>query len=212
LQFSVVPNLTAGGSCGLNEQMEMDDRAAVDRVRAGDKDAFRVLVERHSRDIFRLGFRLMGSEQEAEEVVQDTFLKAYRSLGRFESRASFGTWVYRIAMNDCYDRLARRKKEMSLDSNPIGEDDDPPPAEMVAATDPSPERQLLSAEVSSRVRKVMSELTPNERTAFVMRHFEGKSVNEIARVLDVQVGAAKNSIFRAVQKLRRELEPLRATR
>ncbi|MBV9086357.1 MAG: sigma-70 family RNA polymerase sigma factor, partial [Acidobacteriaceae bacterium] len=88
----------------------------------------------------------------------------------------------------------------------------PPIVEEIATDDPSPERRLLSAELSSRVAKVLEELTPAERTAFVMRHFEGKPVSEIAKALDVQVGAAKNSIFRAVQKLRRELEPLRATR
>jgi RNA polymerase sigma-70 factor (ECF subfamily) len=193
------------------QQMEMDDAAAVARVRSGDRDAFRVLVERHSRDIFHLGFRMMGSEQDAEEVVQETFLKAYRSLHRFESRSSFGTWLYRIAVNHCYDRLALRKKEMTVKPKPL-EPDDPPVVEEIAGDDPGPERQLLSAEVSSRVQKVMKDLTPAERIAFLMRHVEGKSVNEIAKVLDVQVGAAKNSIFRAVQKLRRELEPLRATR
>ncbi|MBV9609777.1 MAG: sigma-70 family RNA polymerase sigma factor, partial [Acidobacteria bacterium] len=133
--------------------MEMDDAAAVARVRTGDRDAFRVLVERHSRDVFRLGFRIMGNEQDAEEVVQETFLKAYRSLHRFESRSSFGTWIYRIATNHCYDRLARRKKEKNIEPTP-SQSDDPPIVEEIATDDPSPERRLLSAELSSRVAKV----------------------------------------------------------
>jgi len=78
--------------------MELDDAAAVARVRAGEKDAFRLLVERHSQTIFRLAFRMMENEQDAEEIVQDTFLRAYRAIDGFESRANFGTWIYRIAL------------------------------------------------------------------------------------------------------------------
>src|SRR6266566_4562747 len=89
--------------------MEMDDAAAVARVRSGDKDTFRLLVERHSQTIFRLAFRMMENEQDAEEVVQETFLRAYRALDGFESRANFGTWIYRIALNRCYDLLDQRK-------------------------------------------------------------------------------------------------------
>lgn len=83
--------------------MEMDDAAAVARVKAGDKDSFRLLVERHTQPLFRLAFRMLENEKDAEEVVQETFLRAYRGLDRFEARSNFGTWIYRIALNRCYD-------------------------------------------------------------------------------------------------------------
>ena len=81
------------------ETMEEFDAAVVSRARAGDDEAFRALVERHSRSIFRLAYRMTGSESDAEDVVQETFLRAYRQLNRFEARANFGTWLYRIGVN-----------------------------------------------------------------------------------------------------------------
>jgi RNA polymerase sigma-70 factor (ECF subfamily) len=192
--------------------MVMDDAAAVARVRGGDREAFRVLVDRHSRDVFRLAFRMMGNEQDADDVVQETFLRAYRSLERFEQRSQFGTWVYRIAVNRCYDMLEKRNRGSELRVENAREDDDPPLEDRVASEGPSPERALLSKEVRGRVQKVLEQLTALERTAFVMRHFEGKPMEEIASALGVQSSAAKQSVFRAVKKLRRELEPLRAVR
>src|SRR4029077_5813659 len=90
--------------------MECNDETAVARARAGDADAFRVLVERHSRPLFRLGFRMTGNESDAEDVVQETFLRAYRQLARFDERASFGTWLYRIAANYALDLVRARNR------------------------------------------------------------------------------------------------------
>jgi len=189
--------------------MEMDDAAAVARVRAGEKDAFRLLVERHSQTIFRLAFRMMENEQDAEEIVQDTFLRAYRALNGFESRSNFGTWIYRIAVNRCYDLLDQRKSRHEVHSKEEPDADELDLVEQIPATSPSPERSLLSSEIEVRVRSAMKQLTAGERTAFVLRHFEGRSVEEIARVLNVREGAAKNRVHRAVQKLRQHLQPLR---
>ena len=90
--------------------MEASDLAVVARVKAGDHDAFRHLVERHSRSVFRLAYRLTGREEDADDVVQETFLKAFRQLARFESRSSFGTWLYRIATNVCLNRIRGRRR------------------------------------------------------------------------------------------------------
>ena len=91
--------------------MEETDAAAVARAQAGDKDGFRSLVERHSRSVFRLAYRLTGNEHDADDVVQETFLRAYKQLDHFESRASFGTWVYRIAANCSLDLIRSRKRQ-----------------------------------------------------------------------------------------------------
>ena len=85
--------------------MEDSDLAAVARVRAGDEDGFRLLVERHGRSVFRLAYRMTGNEHDAEDVVQETFLRAYKQINRYESRASFGTWLYRIAANYALDLM-----------------------------------------------------------------------------------------------------------
>ncbi|MGA2270519.1 MAG: sigma-70 family RNA polymerase sigma factor [Bryobacteraceae bacterium] len=189
--------------------MELTDSAFVTKARLGDADAFRALVERHSRPLFRLAFRMTGNQQDAEDVVQESFLRAWRQLGRFDERASFGTWLYRIATNCSLDVMRSRKRRSRQDAGPEGaaaEVEDP--VLSLPSGDPTPERAALSGEVRGQVAEAMNELSASERTAFVLRHFEGMRIDDISRVLGCQPGAAKHSVFRAVQKLRRALEPL----
>jgi len=184
--------------------MDGSDQAAVARVRAGDEDAFRVLVERHSRQLFRLAYRMTGNEQDAEDVVQEAFLRAYRQVGRFEARSSVGTWLYRIAANCAIDLMRRRPhREVAPRAAQDDGEDDPP----VSAA-PDPERLAASAALRHRVASALDRLSAMERTAFVLRHFEGQSIEEIGRVLGARTSATKHTIFRAVQKMRRALEPL----
>ncbi|MFZ0820143.1 MAG: sigma-70 family RNA polymerase sigma factor [Candidatus Acidiferrales bacterium] len=193
-------------------RMDGGDAAQVTRALGGDQDAFRALVERHSRSLFRLAYRMTGNEHDAEEVVQEAFLRAYRRLDRFESRANFGTWLYRIGVNCSLDMMRKRKTESSQRVQASGDDPDASdPLDNVMSTDPAPDRMMLSAEVKEKVEEAMKELSPVERTAFVLRHFEGHSIEEIGKQLGLGIGATKNSVFRAVQKLRRQLEPLVST-
>jgi RNA polymerase sigma-70 factor (ECF subfamily) len=185
--------------------MECNDSGLVTRTRAGDNDAFRVLVERHSRPLFRLAYRMTGNQQDAEDVVQDSFLRAYKQLGRFDERASFGTWLYRIAVNCSLDLVRSRKRRNELAAADPEADD---PTLNLPSHDPAPDRLAMSGEVGDRVAEAMTELSASERTAFVLRHFEGMCIEDVSRVLGCQPGAAKHSVFRAVQKLRRALEPL----
>jgi RNA polymerase sigma-70 factor (ECF subfamily) len=189
--------------------MEDSDSVAVARVRAGDGDAYRVLVDRHSRGVFRLAFRMTGNEQDSEDVVQETFLRAYKQLHRWEARSSFGTWLYRIAANYSLDLMRRRKRHGEVTMNDSGPDDDAlEMAQALPSTDAGPERLLFSNRVQACVTGALNELSQQERTAFVLRHFEGQSIDEISVALGLSGNAAKHSIFRAVQKLRRALEPL----
>jgi RNA polymerase sigma-70 factor, ECF subfamily len=185
--------------------MEETDAAAVARAKAGDKDGFRSLVERHSRSVFRLAYRLTGNEQDAEDVVQETFLRAYKQLQHFESRASFGTWLYRIAANYSLDLIRSRKRHH--DHRPPAEEENDALLSIPAST-PGPDRMAYSVQVEGRISAAMAELSEQERTAFVLRHFEGFSIEEIAATLGLGASAAKHSIFRAVQKLRKALEPI----
>ena len=192
--------------------MEISDAAVVAQVLAGDKDAYRLLVERHTRSIYGVAYRMTGNEQDAEEILQETFLRAYKSLRSFELRSSFSTWLYRIAVNRCLDFLKAKKMR---DAYQISEDpggDENEKEIQVATSNPGPDRLLLSAEARHKIGQAISLLTPAERVAFTMRHMEGKSIDEISKTLKVRASAAKNSIFRAVQKIRKELEPLVAAR
>ena len=185
--------------------MEESDVAALARAKAGDRDGFRLLVERHSRSVFRLAYRLTGHEQDAEDVVQETFLRAYKQLQSFESRASFGTWLYRIAANYSLDLIRSRKRHQEQRS---AEDDESDAVMAIPATAPGPDRMAYSAQLEERISAALAALTEQERAAFVMRHFEGFSIEEIGSTLGLGISAAKHSIFRAVQKLRKTLEPV----
>ena len=179
--------------------------AALARARQGDSEAFRVLVERHGRSVFRLAYRMTGNEQDAEDVVQESFLRAYRQLGRFESRANFGTWLYRIVANCSVDLMrARQARHDQTRSESLDE-----AMTLPAGEEPGPERLARSAEIAARVRTALGGLSPLERAAFTLRHYEGRSIDEISRALGLGMSAAKHSVFRAVKKLRIALEPLR---
>lgn len=187
------------------------DATVIARVRAGDRDAYRVLVERHSRIVFRLAYRLVQNETDAEDVVQETFMRAYQHLDRFDMAANFSTWLYRIASNYALDLLRARQRQAKQPevTEESGEDF---LTATVAHPGPAPDRLLLSREVEQRVQAALKTLTDQERTAFVLRHFEGQSIEEIGSALGASGNATKQSIFRAVQKLRRALEPfVRAT-
>ena len=177
------------------------DEIAIDRARRGDRDAFRVLVDRHARPVFRLAFRMIGNESDAEDIVQETFLKAWKQMARFDGRAGFGTWLHRICANCALDHIRARKRH----------DSGAPDEDILAhapAGSPSPERLAQSSQVTAMLGAALDELSEMERAAFVLRHYEGMSIQDISTALGVQTGAAKHSVFRAVQKLRRALEPV----
>ena len=186
--------------------MDATEAAAVlARARQGDSEAFRALVERHSRSVFRLAYRMTGNEQDAEDVVQESILRAYKQLGRFESRANFGTWLYRIVANCSVDLM--RSKQARHDQ--VRGDSLDAAADLPATNQPGPDRLARSAEVERRVRAALQDLSPLERAAFTLRHYEGRSIDEISKTLGLGTSAAKHSVFRAVKKLRLVLEPLR---
>ena len=185
--------------------MDATDVATVlARARQGDSDAFQALVERHSRRAFQLAYRITGNQQDAEEVVQESFIRAYRQLGRFEARAHFSTWLHRIVANCSVDLIRARRARFDHTST-----DQLAPAEQPESSEPNPERLALSAQIERQVRSAMSALSPLERAAFALRHYDGRSIAEIGRTLGMGTSATKHSVFRAVRKLRAALAPLR---
>ena len=184
----------------------MEAGGAIERAQSGDSDAFRLLVEQHSRAVFRLAFRMTGNEQDAEDVVQETFLRAYRQLDKYEARASFSTWLYRIASNYSLDLIRMRKRHE--DKRERGSAEERDILQTLPVNAPGPDRIVYSGQVQERVNEALNELSAQERTAFVLRHFEGMSIDEIGEALGTGTNATKHSIFRAVQKLRRSLEPV----
>lgn len=184
------------------KQMHPDDVAAVAKARGGDEDAFRVLVERHSRSVYRLAYRMTGRPEDAEDVVQETFVRAYRQLSRFEARSNFATWLYRIGFNCAIDYMRARPHRESAET--------PETLERMSGQSETPgiDDMVYAGEIGARVQQALEGLSAQERAAFLMRHYHGCSIEEICRALDLKSNAAKHSIFRAVKKMRVALRPL----
>lgn len=172
------------------------DGHLIEQVRAGSHGAFRALVERWTRSVYRTAYRITANKEDAEDAVQETFLRVYRQLHTYDRRSAFSTWLYRISVNCSLDIVRRPSRRASADPG------DP------ATEAPSPHRLAQDSEFRRRLGAAMDELSEQERTAFVLRHHEGLPIEEIASVLGLSESAAKHSVFRAVQKLRRQLEPL----
>ncbi len=187
--------------------MGKSDHASFQAILAGDKEAYGSLVMRHSRILFRVAYRITGNEADADDVVQEAFLRGYLKLASFESRSEFGTWIYRIAVRCALDKLHTRRFD---DVSRVGDESDPESdAVQVADLAPDPERLTLSAELGTMRTLAMQSLTPDERTAFVLRHMEDCNTEEIAAVLGVAPNTAKQTVYRAVQKVRQRLSKLK---
>ncbi len=191
---------------GERAQVSETDQAAIQRVLAGETDAFRILVERYSRALFGLAYRITGNEADSDDVVQEGFLRAYRSLSQYDGRASFQSWIYRIVSNYALDLLAARKRRNWEQIE--GDEDHPGVLESVPAGGASPERLALDGQVRRQMETALGGLTDLERAAFVLRHFEGLSLEEIGGTLGISPNSVKQGVFRAVQKMRVALRPV----
>jgi RNA polymerase sigma-70 factor (ECF subfamily) len=181
----------------------------VAEARRGDRNAFRLLVEAYSRALFALCMRITRDATMAEDAVQEAFFNAYRHLADFDGRSSFKTWLHRIAVNAALEQL-RRNSRHGVAVADSGDDDDGEDFLSRQADDaPTPDRHAVGAEIGRHVADHLARMSTIERTAFVMRHHEGQSIETIAQTLSLNISASKQAIFRAVRKLRGALEPLR---
>ena len=189
-------------------QATMDDaeQDSLARARAGDAAAFKRLVQPHARPLYSLCARITRDAALAEDAVQEALFNAWRHLQSFDGRAGFRTWLHRIAVNAALEQLRRRgRHEASTECVDADEDFLGSTAEEL----PGPERRAEGAEVRRQAEIHLQRMSLIERTAFVMRHHEGHSLEEIAQTLAMNTNACKQAIFRAVRKLRMALEPLR---
>jgi RNA polymerase sigma-70 factor (ECF subfamily) len=175
-----------------------DDLELVRQFREGSERAFNELVLRHRRGVYLTAMGLLGNSDDAEDVAQDVFIKAYQSLSGFRGDSAFYTWLYRITVNLCLNRLRRRKLRSFVG------------IEQVSSLLPEAERAdraLERSELSSRARRAIAELPDKQRAVFILRHFRHLPHAEIARIMDRDEGTIKANYFQAVRKLRVKLGP-----
>jgi RNA polymerase sigma-70 factor, ECF subfamily len=191
---------TVQASVTRDSSAHESDLLVVARARGGDTEAFRILVERHSRYLFAVAHRLVGNVEDAQDVVQDTWLKAHRQLAGFESRADVRTWLTRVAVNCAIDHIrGRRYRELAHDPADLQQG---PLSERAVVETPTADRLLFGVEMQERLASALTSLTALERAAFMLRHVEGLSIDEIGNALDLRTSATKHCIFRAVRKVR----------
>ena len=183
----------------------MDELALVEAAKKGDIAAFEELVKRYDRNVFRIAQHITQNREDAEDVVQDAFLKAYGNLAQFQGQSKFYTWLVRIAVNEALMKLRRRRPErtVSLDQD-VETDEDTIPRE-VADWSPNPEQQYNQAELRDLLQKTIQGLPAGFRTVFVLRDVEGLSTEETAEALGLSIPAVKSRLLRARLQLRERL-------
>jgi RNA polymerase sigma-70 factor (ECF subfamily) len=177
----------------------------VNAARGGDVGAFEQLVKKYDRNVFRIANHITQNREDAEDVVQDAFLKAFQNLGQFQGQSKFYTWLVRIAVNEALMRLRRRRPErmVSLDED-INTGEDTIPRE-VADWSPNPEQLYNQSELREILQKTIQGLPPSFRTVFVLRDVEGLSTEETADALNLSIPAVKSRLLRARLQLRERL-------
>ena len=186
--------------------MEQHNDAELVRLTlCGNTAAYNGLVLRYQRPVYNLAYRMLGNAEDAGDLVQETFLRAYGALASFRQDASFLTWLYKIASNLCIDQLRSRKSKSALSLNVELEEGREPAAD---ARESSPEDRAVRGAVQDVVQRAIMNLPERYRVVVVMRHLQDMSVEEIARVLEMPTGTVKTHLFRAREMLRGRLAPV----
>ena len=193
-------------------QQRIEDDELIREAQKGHRAAFDALVRRYDQSVLRLALHMLGNEQDAQDVHQEAFIKAYRHLGNFRFECSFYTWLYRIVTNLCLDQLRRRKSRREDPSTVVDSSGD----EMDLLANVSderamsnPARELERKRMGERIGEALEKLTPRERMVFELKHYQGLKLRTIGEMLNTTEETAKNTLFRATRKLRANLMELR---
>ncbi len=204
-----VPPSTFPQASKLSDSQErLDDSSLIDAAQRGNTAAFEELVRRYDRAVLRLAIHITGSEQDAEDIYQEAFLRAYRNMPRFRFECSFYTWIYRIVTNLCLDHLRKthlRGQHVTMMVSRDGGEEEALSVLPDHTPGASPERSLNGRELGRCILRALQRLSPRERMVFELRHYQGLRLRTIAGILNTTEGTVKNTMFRAARKLRTQL-------
>jgi RNA polymerase sigma-70 factor (ECF subfamily) len=196
-------------------QQRTEDDELIREAQRGERAAFDSLVRRYDQSVLRLALHMLGNEQDAQDVHQEAFLKAYRHLGNFRFECSFYTWLYRIVTNLCLDQLRRRKSRRE-DPGTVVDSQGGELDLMANVSDTrsmaNPARELDRKQMGVCINQALDKLTPRERTVFELKHYQGLKLRTIGEMLSTTEETAKNTLFRATRKLRANLAELKEGR
>jgi RNA polymerase sigma-70 factor (ECF subfamily) len=211
-EASGIQDPTTRGHMAGQGLSRIDDTLLVREAQRGNRVAFEELVRNYDQAVLRLAMHLTGSEHEAQDVYQEAFLKAYKSIGNFRFECSFYTWIYRIVTNLCLDHLRKRqvrKEEAPVATDSTGEQYNVLEQVPDGRAGANPERDLMRRELGNRIGHALEKLTPRERMVFELKHYHGLKLRTVGEVLNTTEETAKNTLFRATQKLRGALADMR---
>lgn len=205
-------NSHKAGAMVSQAQGRLNDSDLIRASQRGDRSAFEALVRQYDQPVLRLALHLTGSEADAQDIYQEAFLKAYRHIGNFRFECSFYTWIYRIVTNLCLDHLRKRqtrREDPHVLTDSSGQEVDLLERVSDDRAGANPERDLMRRELGAKIARALTRLTPRERIVFELKHYQGLRLRTIGEMLNTTEETAKNTLFRATQKLRGALASMR---
>ena len=178
-----------------------EERRIIAQVCAGDTNAFEALVVAYQKQVYNLALRTVGNEEDAADMTQEVFLRAYRALGTFRSESKFSVWLYRLTTNVCIDFLRSRRRHPTVSLTASEDDDEQPQFDLPADESVGPEQQLTRSEMCRSVARGLDSLPDDARKILILRELDGLSYAEIGKVLRLEAGTVKSRLFRARRRL-----------
>ena len=188
---------------------DLKEKELIRKAKQGDMLAFEELVLQHEKMIYNLAFRMMNHSEDARDISQEVFLKAYRSLSNFDERSAFSTWLYRITHNTCIDEMRKRKGKQNYSLEEELENEEGSVQRQVADDGDTPEEKLLREEQKSEIVQALNTLSEEHKAAIILRDVKGMSYEEIAEILEISLGTVKSRISRARNQCKAEILKIR---
>lgn len=186
-----------------------ENKLLVEKARKGDMSAFEQLILNHEKIVYNVALRMFNNIEDAKDIAQEVFIKAFRSIENFDGRSSFSTWIYRIAMNTCIDETRKRKGKASVSLEEEMSDEDGSWKQQYADDGDTPEESMLRQEGQHEIMRALERISPDHKLVIILRDIQGLSYDEIAEITDLTLGTVKSRISRARLQLKQELLEIR---